>query len=130
VVERDAIAIRASALADYADVSVFVPEQGDDGAVVPPSWFGLNPSDGEDSAEEIASSDEGDEGDEDEEGGRVSPDGGATSRTRFSPAPTSDQPETTSAAADRQAETPQPAAPPARATPTADQSVQLEGPSA
>jgi hypothetical protein len=36
-VERDAIAIRASALADYADVSVFVPEQEDNGAEVPPS---------------------------------------------------------------------------------------------
>ena len=32
-----------------------------------PSWFGLNSEEGEDSAEEIASSDEGEE-DEDEEG--------------------------------------------------------------
>nr|XP_020180997.1 uncharacterized protein LOC109766638 [Aegilops tauschii subsp. strangulata] len=57
--ESENIAIRASALADYANVDVFFPERADDGTVVPPSWFGLDLSDGEDSVEEIASSDEG-----------------------------------------------------------------------
>jgi hypothetical protein len=56
---------RAAAIAEYADTSIFVPELAEDGAEEPPEWFGLNPEDGEDSAEVIDSSDEGE--DEEEE---------------------------------------------------------------
>ena len=35
--EREAIAIRASALAEYTDGNVFIPERGEDGAEVSPS---------------------------------------------------------------------------------------------
>ena len=47
----------------------------DNGVAQPEEWFGLNPADGEDSAEEIDSSDEGEE--EEEEGEDAEPDGGA-----------------------------------------------------
>ena len=62
---RPAIIQRASAIADYTDTSAFAPEVDDDGVAQPEEWFGLNPADGEDSVEEIDSSDEGEE----EEGG-------------------------------------------------------------
>ena len=51
----------------------------DDGIAQPEEWFGLNPADGEDSAEEIDSSDEGDE-EEDEDGEDATPDSGAASQ--------------------------------------------------
>ena len=74
---RPAIIQRASAIADYTDTSVFAPEVDGDGVAQPVEWFGLNPADGEDSAEEINSSNEGKE-EEGEDGEDAVPDGGAT----------------------------------------------------
>ena len=48
---RPAIIRRASAIADYTDTSAFAPEVDDNGVAQPEEWFGLNPADGEDSAE-------------------------------------------------------------------------------
>ena len=76
---RPAITQRASMIAECTDISVFEPEIDDDGVAQPEEWFGLNPVVGEDSVEEIASSDEGEE-DEDEDGEDVEPAGGTTSR--------------------------------------------------
>ena len=76
---RPAIAQRASMIAKCTDISVFAPEINDDGAAQPEEWFGLDPAVGDDSAEEIASSDEG-EDDEGEEGEDVEPAGEAASR--------------------------------------------------
>ena len=45
----------ALALADYTNTTVFVPDLDADGNEVTPSWFGLDPTHEEDSAEEIAS---------------------------------------------------------------------------
>ena len=99
-----AIIQRASAIAEYTDTSAFVPELNDDGVALPKEWFGLNPADGEDSAEEIDSSDEGEE--EEEEGEDAEPAGGAAdqpqpdrasstmSRASASPATGGDQAET------------------------------------
>ncbi|XP_073359045.1 uncharacterized protein [Aegilops tauschii subsp. strangulata] len=98
---RPAIIRRASAIADYTDTSAFAPEVDDNGVAQPEEWFGLNPADGEDSAEEIDSNDEGEE--EEEEGEDAGPDGGAagqpqldrassnTSRVGDSPATGGDQ---------------------------------------
>ena len=58
---RPAIAQRASTIAECTDISVFAPEINDDGVAQPEEWFGLDPAAGEDSAEEIASSDEGED---------------------------------------------------------------------
>ena len=55
---RPAIIQRASEMADYTDTSAFAPEVDDDGIAQPEEWFGLNPADGEDSAEEIDRSEE------------------------------------------------------------------------
>ena len=86
-----------------SDTSV-APEVDDNGVAQPEEWFGLNPAAGEDSAEEIDSSDEGKE--EEEEGEDAEPAGGAadqpqpdrasstTSRTSASPATGGDQAET------------------------------------
>ena len=102
---RPAIIRRASAIADYTDTSVFAPEVDDNGVAQPKEWFGLNPADGEDSAEEIDSSDEGEE-EEEEDGEDAEPAGGAagqpqpdrtsstTSRASASPAVGGDQAET------------------------------------
>ena len=101
---RPAIIQRASAIADYTDTSVFAPKVDDDGVAQSEEWFGLNPADGEDSAEEIDSSDEGEE--EEEEGEDAEPAGGAadqpqpdrasstTSRAGALPATGGDQAET------------------------------------
>ena len=93
---RPAIIQRASAIADYTDTSAFAPEVDDNGVAQPEEWFGLNPADGEDSAEEIDSSDEGEEEEEEEEGEDAEPAGGeagqpdrassTTSRASASPA--------------------------------------------
>ena len=102
---RPAIIRRASAIADYTDTGVFAPEVDDNGVAQPEEWFGLNPADGEDSAEEIDSSDKGEE-EEDEHGEDAEPAGGAagqpqpdrtsstTSRASASPAVGGDQAET------------------------------------
>ena len=76
---RPAIAQRASTIAECTDISAFAPEINDDGVAQPEEWFGLDPAEGEDSAEEIASSDEG-EDDEGEEGEDVEPTGEAGSQ--------------------------------------------------
>ena len=70
-----AIIHRASVIVEYTDTSAFAREVNEDGVAQPEEWFGLNPADGEDSAEEIDSSDEGEE--EEEEGEDVEPAGGA-----------------------------------------------------
>ena len=59
-VSRD-LTHRAAAIAEYANTSIFIPELDEEGAEVPCNWFGLNPEGSEDSAEEIASSDEGED---------------------------------------------------------------------
>ena len=91
-------------IADYTDTNVFAPEVDDNGVAQPEEWFGLDPAYGEDSAEEIDSSDEGEE--EEEEGEDAEPAGGAanqpqpdrasstTSRASASPAAGGDQAET------------------------------------
>ncbi|KAM3351356.1 hypothetical protein ACQJBY_023384 [Aegilops geniculata] len=122
-VEREEIAIRASALVEYTNGDVFIPERAEDGTEVPPSWFGLNPDEAENPAEEIASSDEATEEEEDEEGDDIAPDDGATKRNRPDPALASEQRETTSAAAD-QTGSDQPEAPPAGTTANANPSEQ------
>ena len=76
---RPAIAQRASTIAECTDISVFAPEINDDGVAQPEEWFGLDPIAGEDSSEEIASSDEG-EDDEGKEGEDVEPAGEAASQ--------------------------------------------------
>ena len=53
-------------IADFTNTSDFAPEVDEDGVVQPEEWFGLNPADGEDSAEEIDSSDEGEEEEEED----------------------------------------------------------------
>ena len=58
---------RAAAIVDFNDTSVFVLERAENGDEVPPEWFGMNPADGEDSAEVIDSSGE-EEGGAEEEG--------------------------------------------------------------
>ena len=90
-------------IADYTDTSAFAPEVDDNGVAQPEEWFGLNPADSEDSAEEIDCSNEGEK--EEEEGEDAGPDGGAagqpqldhassnTSRAGASPATGGDQAE-------------------------------------
>ena len=67
---------RAAAIAEYTNTDNFIPELDEEGAELPTNWFGLNPADGEDSMEEIASSNEG-EGEESEDGEDDAPEGGA-----------------------------------------------------
>ena len=75
-------------------------------------WFGLNPADGEDSAEEIDSSDEGEE--EEEDGEDAVPDGGAADQPQLDRASSNEAcASAPPAAGDDQAETRQPATPPA-----------------
>ena len=63
---EDDLVRRAASIAEYTDTSVFIPERDENGEEAPPEWFGLNPDDGEDSAEVIDSS--GEEEGEEEEG--------------------------------------------------------------
>ena len=85
----------------------------DDGIAQPEEWFGLNPADGEDSAKEIDSSDEGEE-EEGEDGEDAMPDGGATGQHQLDRASSNEaRASTPPAAGDDQAETRQPATPPA-----------------
>ena len=97
---RPAIVQRASAIAEYTDTSAFAPEVDDAGVAQPKEWFGLTPAEGEDSAEEIASSDEG-EGEEGKDGEDAAPDSEATSPPQPDRASSND------------AETRQPVTPPA-----------------
>ena len=119
---RPAIAQRASTIAECTDISVFAPEIDDDGVAQPKDWFGLNPAVGEDSAEEIASSDEGEE-DEDEVGEDVEPAGGTTSRPQADRASSNEaRGSAPSAGGGDQAEVRQSAAPSAGTTVSANQS--------
>ena len=115
-----AIIQHASAIADYTDTSTFAPEVDDNGVAQPEEWFGLNQADGEDSAEAIDSSDEGEE--EEEEGEDVAPDGGAAGQPQLDRASSNKArvgaPPT---AGDDQAETRQPATPPAGGAVSTDQ---------
>ena len=92
------------ALAEYADTNVFVPELDEWGTMVPAHWFGQD-----DSAEEIASSDEG----EDEEGEDDVPEDGVDGQPQPDRA-SSKEPRAIAADADQE-ETHQSATPPAGA---------------
>jgi hypothetical protein len=114
---RPAIIQRASAIADYTDTSAFAPEVDDNGIAQPEEWFGLNLADDEDSAEEIDSSDEGEE----EEGEDTAPDGGAAGQPQLDRASSNKaRAGAPPAAGDDQAETRQPATPPAGAPVSTD----------
>ena len=118
---RTAIIQRASVIADYTDTSAFTPEVNDDGVAQPEEWFGLNPADGEDSAEEIDSSDEGEE-EEGEDGEDVVPDDGETGQPQLDRASSNEaRASAPPAAGDDQAETRQPATPPAGTAVSIDQ---------
>ena len=117
---RPTIIQRACAIADYTDTSAFAPEVDDNGVAQPEEWFGLNPADGEDSAEEINSSDEGEE--EEEEGEDAAPDGGAAGQPQLDRASSNKaRAGAPPAAGDDQAETRQPATPPAGGAVSTDQ---------
>ena len=117
---RPDIIQRASAIADYTDTSAFAPEVDDDGIAQPVEWFGLNPADGEDSAEEIDSSDEGEE-EEGEDGEDTVPDSGATGQPQLDHASSNEaRASAPPVAGDDQAETRQPATPPAGAAISTD----------
>ena len=110
---RLAIAQRASTIAECIDISAFAPEINDDGVAQPEEWFGLNPAEGEDSTEEIASSDEG-EDDEGEEGEDVEPAGEAASEPQLDRASSNEaRASAPSAGGGDHAEVRQPATPPA-----------------
>ena len=116
---EDDLVKRAASIAEYTDTSVFVPEQAENGEEAPPEWFGLNPDDGEDSAEVIDSSgeEEGEEAEGDEE---EAPEVGADVQPQLDRASSNEPcPIEPAAARGDQAETNQPAAPP---TGTADPS--------
>ena len=92
----------------------------DNGVAQPEEWFGLNPADGKDSAEEIDSSDEGEE--EEEEGEDAAPDGGAAGQPQFDRASSNKaRVGAPSTAGDDQAETRQPATPSASEAAFTDQ---------
>ena len=88
----------------------------ENGAEAPPEWFGLNPEDGEDSAEVIDSS--GEEQDEkEEEGVEEAPEVGADVQPQLDRASSNEpHPGDPAATGGDQAETDQPAAPPTGAT--------------
>ena len=93
-------------------LSSSTPEVNEDGVAQPEEWFGLNPADGENSAEEIDSSDEGEE--EEEEGEDAGSDGGAAGQPQLDRASSNTaRAGAPPAAGDDQAETRQPATPPA-----------------
>ena len=118
---RPAIAQRASTIAECTNISVFAPEIDDDGVAQPEEWFGLNPAVGEDSAEEIACSDEGDDGEE-KDGEDVEPASGTTGRPQADCASSNEaRGSALPAGGGDQAEIRQPAAPSAGTTVSADQ---------
>ncbi len=118
---RPAIVQRALTIAECTDISVFAPEINDDGVAQPEEWFGLDPAAGEDSAEEIASSDEGEddkgeegEDDEGEEGEDIEPAGEAASQPQPDRASSNEaRTSTPSMGGGDHAEVRQPATPPA-----------------
>ena len=117
---RSAIIHRASMIAEYTDTSAFIPELNNDGVALPEEWFGLNLADGEDSMEEIDSSNESEE-EEEEDGEDAAPDGGAADQPRLDRASSNEaRANTPPATGDDQAETRQPATPPASAATSMD----------
>ena len=116
---EDDLVKRAASIAEYTDTNVFIPERAMNGEEAPPEWFGLNPDDGEDSAEVIDSSGE-EEGEEEEGDEEEAPEVGADGQPQLDRA-SSNEPCPTEPAAARgdQAETNQSAA---LATGTADPS--------
>lgn len=115
VAVRGALIHHAAAIVEYTDTCFFAPELNKEGAEVPPDLFGLNPEDGEDSPEEIASSDEG--GDEESEDGEdAALEDGADGQPQLDCASSNEPHASTSiAVGDDQAETHQPTTPPAGA---------------
>ena len=106
----------AAAIAEYTNTSVFIPELAENGANAPPEWFGLNPEDGEDSAEVIDSSDEG-EDEEDEEGEEEAPEDEADGQPQLDRASNNEpRPSEPTATEGDQAETDQLTAPPTGTT--------------
>ncbi|XP_044379182.1 uncharacterized protein [Triticum aestivum] len=119
VVVEDDLVKRATSIAEYNDTSVFVPERVENGDGAPLEWFGLNPNDGEDSAEVIDSSGE-EEGEVEEGVEEEAPEVGADGQPQLDRASSNEpRPSEPAVARDDQAETDQPAAP---ATGTADSS--------
>ena len=116
-VERD-LTLCLAAIAEYTNTGVFVPELNENRAEAPPEWFGLNPDDGEDSAEVIASSDEGE--DEDDEDG--APEVGADGQPQLDRA-SSNEPRasTLTVVEGNQAETREPTTPPVGAPDSTNQ---------
>ena len=123
---EDALVKRATAIAEYTDTSIFIPERSEDGEEVPPEWFGMNPDYGEDSAEVIGSSVE-EEDEAEDEGEAEAPEDGADGQPQPDRA-SSNEPRATesTAAGGDQAETSRPAAP----TPDAGASSDPPNPSA
>ena len=107
---EDDLVRRAASIAEYTDTSVFVPERAENGEEAPPEWFGLNPDDGEDSAEVIDSSGE-EEGEEEEGDEEEAPEVEADGQPQLDRA-SSNEPRPTEPAVARgdQVETNQPAA--------------------
>ena len=117
-----AIAQRASTIAECTDISVFAPKINGGGVAQPEEWFGLDLAAGEDSAEEIASSDEG-EDDEGEEGEDVEPTSEAASQPQPDRASSNEaRGSAPSAGGGDKAKVRQPAAPSADTTVSANQS--------
>ena len=116
VAVEDDLVKRAAAIAEYTNTSIFIPERAENGAEAPPEWFGLNPEDGEDSAEVIDSSGE-EEYEEEEEGEEEAPEVGADGQPQLDRASSNEpRPSEPAAAEGDQAETDQLAAPPTGTT--------------
>ena len=117
---EDDLVKRAAAISEYTDTSVFVPERVENGAEAPPEWFGLNPEDGEDSAEVIDSSGE-EEGEAEEEGEEEAPEVEADGQPQLDRASSNEpRPSEPAATEGDQAATDLPAAPPTSATDSSD----------
>ena len=107
---EDALVKRAAVIAEYTDMSIFVPEWSEDGEEVPPEWFGLNPDYDKDSAEVIGSSVE-EEDEAEDEGEAEAPEDGADGQPQPDRASSNEPRATDPIAAGRdQAETSRPTA--------------------
>ena len=117
---EDDLVKHAASIVEYTNTSVFVPERAKNSEEAPPEWFGLNPDDGEDSAEVIDSSGE-EEGEEEEGDEEEAPEVGADGQPQLDRDPSNDPcPSKPAAAEGDQAKTDQLATPP---TGTADSTV-------
>ena len=119
---EDELVKRAASIAEYTDTSFFILERVQDGTEGLQEWFGLNPEDGEDSAEVIDSSGE-EEDDEEEEGEEEAPEDEADGQPQLNRASSNEpRPSEPAATGGDRAETDQPAAPPTGATDSSDPS--------